>query len=502
MDYTTVTGIEIVKVGTHKAGTGEFTVTAEDLHHMVEAAESGRLPKPVVKIGHVNAAVENPEWGDGAPAYGQLTNLQVSDDETTLLADWVNAPADLVEKLPSAYPHRSMEATFNLVLKDEQGNVAEEYPAVLTGLALLGATPPAVKNLAEVHTAFSDKITGRLVHASGGERVQVAASLPGEMTKQELDDALRAAVRALEVAGDVMWPYLLDWDDEQAFYEIETSTGVSTLRRSYQVDGNQVVWTGDPEQVVARHSFEPVTDTASQVSAGTVPHQHARASDPGATDAAEPVAEPATEGETPMLSEETLQGLRQQLGLPADATAEKVVEAVNTAFEANDTTSGDTGTANADGETPTDDTGQEGDGEAPAAQAPAAQPVAASAPSTVQLSEARLEELLKDYAEMKVQLSDIQAERQATHVDEQIAAAKRAGKISPREEANVRALFSEAPEAAEKFLSNLSPTIPVTEVGTHEAVMASGDDEVARLERQARRELLGLPTDTTESEAR
>ncbi|WP_157984083.1 hypothetical protein [Nesterenkonia muleiensis] len=63
-------GVEIVKVGTHKSGGNEFSVTTEDLKNMVTASEGGTLPPAVVKLGHINVAVENPEWGDGTPAYG------------------------------------------------------------------------------------------------------------------------------------------------------------------------------------------------------------------------------------------------------------------------------------------------------------------------------------------------------------------------------------------------------------------------------------------------
>ena len=73
----------------------------------------------------------------------QLANLRKKDVDT-IVADWVNAPVELAEMQPSAYPNRSMEAVIGMVLRDENGEVAEEYPMVITGLALPNSMKPYV----------------------------------------------------------------------------------------------------------------------------------------------------------------------------------------------------------------------------------------------------------------------------------------------------------------------------------------------------------------------
>lgn len=496
MDYVTVPGIEIIKTGTYTDRNGnEFAVTRDDLAAMVEA--SANLPNPVVKIGHVNEAVENPDWGDGAPAFGQLANLQLADDGDTLKADWVNAPADLAEKQPSAYPNRSMEATYNLTLRDQNGDIAEQYPVVLTGVALLGATQPAVKTLDQVHAEFSGTWEGRVVHASGTRSVQIFASLPGGKTQRELDDALRSAVHALESGDEFIM--LVDWTDEVAYYQAE-GMEPRTYQRGYEVaEDGTVTWTTDPVEVVARHTFEPVS-TSQDAAGAPVPHQQASLAESGHTDAAEPVANPRREGATTMLSDETLAALRKQLGLPEDATVSQIEEAVQG-------TQDDQGTTGADGQAggEQDGSGQSQDGgeQGQASTAPAApEPVAASAPAgveTVQVSKAQLDTMLQEQAQMKVQLSQIDQEKQQVRVDAAIHEAKQAGKIHPNDEDNVRTMFASAPDATEQYLQSLTPVIPVEERGSHKAQFAEGvDDAIDRAKENAYRNLFQLPTDDQE----
>ena len=487
MEYLTVKDIEIAKVGTHATGDGEVPITAEDLQNMVLAAGTGLLPKPVVKIGHINAAVDNPSWGDGAPAYGQLDNLRLSDDGQTLVADWVNAPKDLADKQPSAYPQRSMEATLGMELKDETGTVVESYPAVLTGVALLGATAPAVKGLADVHASFSTR-GGAKVFASGGTSVAIRASLPGGRTGNELQEALREAVHSLEDRGSDEWLWLVDFTDEHAFYQEEAPEG-RTFQRAYTLDSDgKVAWSSDPVEVIPRHTFEPVTEpSTSQV---PVPQQAVAASQSSATDSAKPVEAPELEGDKPMLSKETLAALRKQLELPEDASVEDITAAIN----------GDNQPAEEDPTGADQPGGDTTDDQAAAEDAQDREPelVAASAgaPATVTLSEARFNDFLKEHADMKVKLSAIEQERQESFIDSEISRAKAEGRILPADEEQVRVLFSEAPKAAKKYLDGLTAVLPVREMGTTNAVNASGDSEVEQLKTAARQKLLGIDTES------
>ncbi|WP_120006217.1 hypothetical protein [Nesterenkonia muleiensis] len=224
----------------------------------------------------------------------EITDLRLSDDETTLLGDWINAPEDLADKPPSAYPNRSMEATFNMELKDETGEVTESYPAVLTALALLGATAPAVKNLAQIHASFS--ADGHKVFASGGTSVRITTSLPGGLTGNALSEALRAALRGLE--PDDAWYWLMDWTDEHVYYRDEDDTG-GIYRHDYTVTSSGVIeFTGTPVPVKA--AFIPAEPDGS-APAQTVPHSNAALSDSGTTDASNPVANPANDQGEPRM---------------------------------------------------------------------------------------------------------------------------------------------------------------------------------------------------------
>lgn len=135
----TVPDVELAKVGTWPASTGEIDITPEHLAAAVQSAQSSSLARPVVKLGHVD-----PRF-DGEPAFGFVDNLRLADGGSTLVGDLVGLPAWLADILPSAYPNRSIEASLNY--RDQTGKV---HPFALTGLALLGVTPPAIGSLASL----------------------------------------------------------------------------------------------------------------------------------------------------------------------------------------------------------------------------------------------------------------------------------------------------------------------------------------------------------------
>ena len=122
-----------MKVGTWGASTGDVEFTRADLAAAVAAAP--HLPDPVIKIGH-----DDPRF-TGGPALVRVTNLRLTDEGNTLVGDLVDMPAWLADAAPTAFPQRSVEATANL---ETDGRF---YRLALTGLALLGASWPAVTDL-------------------------------------------------------------------------------------------------------------------------------------------------------------------------------------------------------------------------------------------------------------------------------------------------------------------------------------------------------------------
>lgn len=138
-ELRTIRGVEIVRAGTWQSSTGEWTVTPADLAAAVQAHNAGVLRRPVLKIGHTD-----PRF-DGSPALGRLDNLRLADNGRTLVADLVDVPKAVAALLPNAYPDRSVEA-----LRDYQAPDGRVWPLVITALALLGETRPAVDTLAEI----------------------------------------------------------------------------------------------------------------------------------------------------------------------------------------------------------------------------------------------------------------------------------------------------------------------------------------------------------------
>jgi len=141
--------VALAKVGSHSASTGKTSITHDDLAEIVRSSRDPMAGKTVIKIGHLDPRMNNPQY-DGDPVYGQVENLTVEDD--TLYGDLVNVPGQLAEVMPSAYPSRSVEIGYNM--RTRAGKVLKR---VLTAVALLGATRPAIKDLGDVLTATASE---------------------------------------------------------------------------------------------------------------------------------------------------------------------------------------------------------------------------------------------------------------------------------------------------------------------------------------------------------
>lgn len=177
-DLRTIPGVELLKAGRWDGVGGTFTITADDIEHAVEAHRAGAMRKPVIKIGH-----SDPRF-DGSPALGYVDNLRLTDDGETLLGDLVNVPAAVAKLLPRAYPDRSIEGLY-----DYQAPDGAVWPFVITALALLGASAPAVRNLKSLQDvqALYD-----IAAAHRGRPVTIAAAV---FHPTDLDARRRRAVQ-------------------------------------------------------------------------------------------------------------------------------------------------------------------------------------------------------------------------------------------------------------------------------------------------------------------
>ncbi len=137
---------EILATGTYKG----ITVTPTMLDHMVE--NFGKLRsyiKPAGKLGH--------DWSDSEPACGLVTNLKRVGEK--LVAELSSVPP-LVRRGIAAKLYNRVSAEFHTRFEhsaDEKNLKTGVTGPVLTGLAFLGARPPAVKNLADLEAFFADQ---------------------------------------------------------------------------------------------------------------------------------------------------------------------------------------------------------------------------------------------------------------------------------------------------------------------------------------------------------
>jgi hypothetical protein len=87
----------------------------------------------VLKPGYVD-----PRF-DGEPAVGRVTGLRLTSSGAKISGDLAGLPAWLAAALPSAYPNRSIEGMYGYTCQ-----IGHTHPFVITHLALLGVTAPAV----------------------------------------------------------------------------------------------------------------------------------------------------------------------------------------------------------------------------------------------------------------------------------------------------------------------------------------------------------------------
>ncbi|GAB3251015.1 peptidoglycan-binding protein [Kineosporia babensis] len=145
-------GIELARVGSWSASTGPWNCTRSQLADAVRAYQSGHFRAPVLKRGHTDDrfAGDIQATGDGEPSLGVVKNLRLADGGDSLIGDLL-VPEWLDEELPAVYPSRSIEADLGVETSDGQ-----TWGMVVTGLALLGVTKPAIQSLAEIPQAASE----------------------------------------------------------------------------------------------------------------------------------------------------------------------------------------------------------------------------------------------------------------------------------------------------------------------------------------------------------
>lgn len=309
MEYVDVPNVPLVKVGTWNGSTGAKAITPEDLQDMVDAAKSGDLDDAVIKKGHNDPRMMNPMW-DGEPAYGQVKNLRITDGGLTLMGDLKHVPKDLAESLPSAYPRRSVEIAWNVRLKDALGKVHKTFRAALSGLALLGATPPAVKGLGGPRPATANA-TAFSADIEDMDLYSMDTPLTGARLYTAINDAILEKMGADEDSG-IMVTTL-----SEGSVHFKTPKGTYTVEYTLGADNS----------IQLADSVESLGETST----GKVPHMAGAAPD------AEKERPPSSEDKEPTVA--FMKELREKLGLPETATEEEVLTKVGSSnFSADENT--------------------------------------------------------------------------------------------------------------------------------------------------------------------
>lgn len=130
-------GVELARPGTWPASTGKTEFTVEHLRDAAEFFEATGGQAVPISLGHGD------DRFSGEPAFGSVTNIRYVEDDRgpALLGDIVDMPQWLAAAAPQRWPNRSIEGWENF---EYEGRT---YRMVLSGLALLGVAPPAVRNI-------------------------------------------------------------------------------------------------------------------------------------------------------------------------------------------------------------------------------------------------------------------------------------------------------------------------------------------------------------------
>ena len=176
-------GVPICRAGEWNGLTGKAVVTPEDLQAVVAAYQDGEVDKARVKLGHMSS-LNDQALGDGAPAFGWVQNPRLAADGRTLLGDLVDVPRRLGEVVGKAYRNVSVELRKNV--RTPSGRT---HPTVLSGLALLGVTAPAVKGLDDLAALYASEPIppaptdhchdGAVVTISLGDALDTTPTMPG-----------------------------------------------------------------------------------------------------------------------------------------------------------------------------------------------------------------------------------------------------------------------------------------------------------------------------------
>ena len=466
----TVGDVEIIRAGhewhPHTDDGQPVRLTTADLLHVVAAAQDPRLPRPVLKLGHADPRIngDQPYDYDATPALGRLTNVRLAADGQAVHADVAGVPAWLAYAWPTAYPHRSVELFTG-------ADLARTYPGavrhttVLTALALLGDTWPAITALSDVPAVLGlEPMPAEPVTAKGAD---MPAPTSAAVTLDEIVDAIYDAETSWGLVVDVLQGadgLLVVYANDDGLWMVPVS-----------VDGADNVAFGDAQAV--RHTYTPTDTDAPQPVAAAADLDHAaRPHVRGLVAAAlsipeqqpteeDPMPEPVTPP-APAVTREQIDQLtdEQRAELGITITPPPTVAPAETVDRVSDGPEQDANQAVA--EAPTDDQ-REGTGP---------EPLAASLPDGMT---AIGTDRLAQYDGAVAELAALREQRRVEQRDATLDRFAAQGRMTRGERAFFAAAHDRDPDGTEAYLAARAPVVPVGERGHGTQPTAASTDRPA-----------------------
>lgn len=145
-----IDNVPICRIGEWSGLNGKATINQEVFDSVIAASQDSEIDQGRLKIGHISTL--NTALGDGAPAFGWIERPRMDPDGVTLRGDIKSVPKKLAGLVGKAYKQVSVELRRNVETPS-----GKKYPAVLSGLALLGASAPAVKGLDDLADLYASE---------------------------------------------------------------------------------------------------------------------------------------------------------------------------------------------------------------------------------------------------------------------------------------------------------------------------------------------------------
>ena len=328
--------VEIAQTGQWKISTGEVTLTLDDFTNAIAAMECPAIRKPVLKLGHTEAMPSGvtKKRTDGEPAIGFIDNMATADNGHTIVGDYTGMPGWLAAITPSAYPDRSMEATWDFVCQ-----VGHLHPFVITAVSLLGVTPPGIGTLdtladvanlygviasAPVSAGFSVSIKAGDATMPNPQPTQVAAGVTTEDVRRSYyDSGVAYTTWIKEMSLDPLQLITVDEaTGEYARVPITLTADGATFGDAVPVEVEYV----DAKTTAASRMVYASKDESRQ---GFVSRVEKELPPAKAIDRVHKAATVAEKGQGTMTD---MVKLREALGLAADASDDQVSAAWSAAF--------------------------------------------------------------------------------------------------------------------------------------------------------------------------